>query len=182
MGNDEQLSMDLGVPVEQTEWSKWVDPGRRAAQVRKFLERIGLSDLPAKPWEFESPEAARIGGIIAELFPDIETATAPENADIADQYICFVGECFIRYARAQWYDQTRYGETREWTKDVDDVPLYDGIEPGVIFARLNYGSNSYTAGHLMAYTVKYGFGGFSGMATLILAKAMADEALRQDQP
>ncbi|MET8873104.1 hypothetical protein [Nocardia sp. NPDC004604] len=54
MGNDDRLSMDLGVPAERTEWAKWVDPDRRAAQVRKFLEQIGFPDRPLTPWEFES--------------------------------------------------------------------------------------------------------------------------------
>ncbi|WP_040829461.1 hypothetical protein [Nocardia jiangxiensis] len=181
MGEDEQLGMDLGVPVERTAWARWVDPDRRGGQLRKFLDRIGLPDLPEQAWEFESAEASRIGEVIAEVFPDIETATAPENADLADQLVCFVGECFVRYAGAQWYDQARYSQTREWTDDLEYVSLYEGIEPAVAFTAESGDSSSYTAGYLVSYTVMYGFGGFTGTATLILAKAMLDEVQNSDQ-
>ncbi|RJO75090.1 hypothetical protein D5S18_17075 [Nocardia panacis] len=169
--SDEQIGFDID--VEQTVWGKWVDPARRAAQVRRFLDRIGLSALPPKVWEFESPEASRIGGVIADLFPDTETAVAPENSDVADQFVCFVGECFIRYAGARWYDHARYGRTSE-DSDIEPVELYQGIEPGVVFDP-DSGSRSYTAGYLVGYTVRYGFGGFNGTAGLILAGAMLHE-------
>lgn len=58
---------------------------------------------------------------------------------------------------------------------IDDVSLYGDIEPGVIFDSRKYGSSSYTAGYRMAYTVNTDSRG-SGMATLILAKAMLGES------
>lgn len=48
MGNNDQLGLDFD--VEQTEWGKWVDPDRRSAQVRKFLDYAGFQHIPSKPW------------------------------------------------------------------------------------------------------------------------------------
>src|SRR6478735_3298262 len=87
VGSDEQLGLDLGVPVEQTEWGKWVDPHRRKEQVRRFLDRAGLRTIPAKAWPEGAPELTQLDGVVAELFPDLATAMAPENADMADAFI-----------------------------------------------------------------------------------------------
>ncbi|MEU2104414.1 hypothetical protein [Nocardia sp. NPDC019255] len=130
MGNDEQLTIDLGVPVERTEWGKWVDPDRRAAQVRKFLERAGFSALPPEPWDFESREAIQISDMIVEIFPNMESVKLPENADVTDQLVCFIGECFIRYLDARWIDLT---DMPPGYNDFAGILIYDDIRPGMAF-------------------------------------------------
>ncbi|WP_433710487.1 hypothetical protein ACQP2U_29695 [Nocardia sp. CA-084685] len=122
MGSDEQFGLDLGVPVEQTEWGKWVEPARRKEQVRKFLDRAGLRAIPAKPWPEGAPELTQLDGVVAELFPDLATAMAPENADIADAFICFLGECFIEFTGAEWIDAPWFG--REYS-------FYDHVNPAL---------------------------------------------------
>ncbi|WP_405181539.1 hypothetical protein OG225_10695 [Nocardia sp. NBC_01377] len=119
---DEQL--DLGFEVEQTAWGKWVDPDRHAAQVQKFMEHTGLQQLPLQPWPEDSPEVKRLDPVIAELFPDLATAMAPENADIADAFICFMGECFIRYAGAEWIEFEWFGREKSF---------YDHVNPALRF-------------------------------------------------
>ncbi|WP_054811218.1 hypothetical protein [Nocardia arizonensis] len=121
-GSDEQL--DLGFAVEQTEWGKWVDPERRAAQVWKFMKHAGLQEIPAEPWALDAPEVKRLNPIVAELFPDMATAMAPENADMADAFICFMGECFVKYAGAEWIDEEYFG--REYS-------FYDHVNPALLF-------------------------------------------------
>src|SRR5690606_8122887 len=78
--SNDQLGLDFD--VEQTAWGRWVDPDRRAAQVRKFLDRAGLEDIPPAPWPEGSPEVKRLDSLLAELFPDMSTAMASENGDI----------------------------------------------------------------------------------------------------
>ncbi|WP_280502641.1 hypothetical protein [Nocardia farcinica] len=120
MGTDEQLS--LGFEVEQTAWGRWVDPERRTTQARKFMEHVGIVRIPKKPWPPGAPEVKRIDTLVTELFPDMETATSPENSDIADAFICFVGECYITFARAHWFDFAWQGRQNS---------LYDDVNPAL---------------------------------------------------
>ncbi|WP_405176962.1 hypothetical protein OG225_21125 [Nocardia sp. NBC_01377] len=120
---DEQL--DLGFEVEQTAWGKWVDTDRRTAQVRRFMEHVGLQQLPVQPWPEDSPEVKRLDPVVADLFPDMATAMAPENADIADAFICFMGECFIRYAGAEWIEFEWFGREHSFYDQVNPALRFD---------------------------------------------------------
>lgn len=163
MGNDEQLIIDLGVPVEQTEWGKWVDPDRRKAQVRKFMERAGISRFPSEPWPEGSAEVKRLDPIVAELFPDMATAMAPEKADMADAFICFVGECFIRFAGAEWTDFEWFGRENSFydhvnpslrcdTEDEDEFTVWGLMDDMIDYNREDYdGMFSYIAAALREY-------------------------------
>ncbi|MGW4090890.1 hypothetical protein [Nocardia sp. NPDC004750] len=160
MGNDEQLTIDLGVPVEQTEWGKWVDPDRRKAQAQKFMDHAGISRIPSEPWPEDSAEVKRLDPIVAELFPDMATAMAPENADMADAFICFIGECFTKFAGAEWIEYEWPG--KEYT-------FYEGINPALRFD--TYDEDEITAWYLMDSMVGYEpedhDGMFSDMAATI---------------
>ncbi|WP_406268926.1 hypothetical protein OH799_25465 [Nocardia sp. NBC_00881] len=128
MGDDEQMSMDLGVPVERTEWGKWVDRNRHKAQVQKFMDRVGIRSIPSEPWPEDSAEVKRLDPVVAELFPDMATAMAPENADMADAFICFMGECFIKFAGAEWIEYKWFGR---------DNSFYDHVNPALRFDTLD---------------------------------------------
>ncbi|WP_194831797.1 hypothetical protein [Nocardia sp. XZ_19_369] len=117
MGDDEQLSMDLG--VERTEWGKWVDPERRTAQAQKFMDYAGVTDFPSEPWPEDSSEIKRLNPIVAELFPDMATA---KISDWGDAFICFVGECYVRFAGARWI---------EWDWADDEDTFYDKVNPAL---------------------------------------------------
>lgn len=120
MGTDEQLGLDF--EVQRTAWGDWVDPERRTAQARKFMDRAGITRIPNKPWAAGSPEVKRLDALVTELFPDMETAMKPENADVADEFICFVGECYIRFARAEWFDFAWRGRKHSF---------YDSVNPAL---------------------------------------------------
>ncbi|MFE7797200.1 hypothetical protein [Nocardia sp. NPDC057440] len=126
--DDEQMTMDLGVPVEQTAWGKWVDPQRRAAQAQKFMDHAGINRIPSEPWPEGSTEVKRLDPVVAELFPDMTAATAPENADMTDAFICFVGECFNRFAGAEWIEYKWFGR---------DYSFYDHVNPALRFDTLD---------------------------------------------
>lgn len=117
MGTDEQLGLDF--EVQRTDWGKWVDPERRAAQARKFMDRAGITRIPNQPWATDSPDVKRLDALVTELFPDMDTAMRPENSDTTDAFICFVGECYIKYARAQWFDFEWRGRDHSFYDDVN---------------------------------------------------------------
>lgn len=108
--------------AEHTEWETWVNPARHAAQAAKFMKYANISEIPAEPWPEESAEVKQIDPILAELFPDLRTAMAPETADKADAFICFMGECFIKFAGAQWINFKWFGRSKSF---------YDHINPAI---------------------------------------------------
>ncbi|MGW4366188.1 hypothetical protein ACWEKT_11125 [Nocardia takedensis] len=130
MSDSQQLPLDI--EVEQTPWGKWVDPRRREAQVRKFMEYVDLQQLPNEPWPVDSPEVKRLDPVVAELFPDLATAMAPENADIADAFICFMGECFIEYAGAEWIDDDWQGRQYSFYEHVNPALLIDSEDEDIV--------------------------------------------------
>ncbi|WP_024804065.1 hypothetical protein [Nocardia sp. BMG51109] len=165
MGDDEQLGMDLGVPVEQTEWGKWFDPDRRAAQVRKFLDYAGLRAIPSEPWPEGAQELTKLDAVVSELFPDMATAMKPENADMADAFICFLGECFIKYAGAHWEDYEWFGREHSF---------YDHVNPMLEYGFDTDGDTAYGLMKLMIEDYDPTEGGmFSGMAEMM--REFADE-------
>ncbi|WP_157171909.1 hypothetical protein [Nocardia higoensis] len=120
MESNDQLGLDF--EVEQTAWGAWVDPNRRAAQVRKFLDRAGLDDIPSEPWPEDSLGVKRLDSLLAEWLPDMDAAMEPENHDLVDALVCFMGECFIRFAGARWID---------WQSWDDENSFYDHVNPAV---------------------------------------------------
>ncbi|WP_280238433.1 hypothetical protein [Nocardia abscessus] len=80
------------------------------------MERADISRFPSEPWPEGSAEVKRLDPIVAELFPDMATAMAPEKADMADAFLCFVGECFIRFAGAEWADFEWFGRENSLAK------------------------------------------------------------------
>ncbi|WP_431958274.1 hypothetical protein [Nocardia lijiangensis] len=123
---EEQL--DLGFEVEQTAWGKWADPDRRKAQARKFMDYAGIRQIPSELWPEDSPEVKRLDPIVAELFPDMETAMTPENADTVDAFICFVGELFIKFAGAEWIEFTWLGREHTFFDHVNPALRYDTLD------------------------------------------------------
>lgn len=122
LSDGDQYGLDLGVEVERTAWGEWVDPARRLAAARRFMRLAEIEDLPESPWAPDSSEARRLNPIVEQLFPDLETAMGPENAEMTDAFICFVGECFIAYAGGQWIDY-------EWPGR--ECSFYDAINPAL---------------------------------------------------
>ncbi|WP_157172001.1 hypothetical protein [Nocardia higoensis] len=161
MGTDEQLSLDF--EVQRTAWGDWVDPERRRAQAQKFMDRAGIARIPATPWPADSPEVKRLDALVTELFPDMETATNPENSDTADAFICFVGECYIKFAQAQWFEYRWRGR---------DHSFYDRVNPGLRWFGDDDAEEGFTMLELMRIVVghsEYG-DGFS-----LLADEMREE-------
>jgi len=144
VGADEQLGLDF--EVQRTDWGNWVDPERRTVQARKFMARAAIARIPATPWPAGSPEGHRLDVLIAELFPDIETAKKPENVDTVDEFICFVGECYTKFARAEWFEYRWRGR---------DHSFYDNVNPGLRWFRDDDTEEGFTVWELMHIVVDH---------------------------
>ncbi|WP_280395543.1 hypothetical protein [Nocardia brasiliensis] len=152
VGDDEQLSMDLG--VEQTAWGRWEDPERHAAQVQKFINDAKLERIPSEPWPENSTEIKRLDPVIAEWFPDMAAVMSPEKSDKVDSFVCFLGEMLIRFAGAEWIEYEWFGR---------DKSLYDDVNPALRFD--NFDEDERTAWSLVKAIVEYYPDDHDGMAT-----------------
>ncbi|KZM68488.1 hypothetical protein [Nocardia terpenica] len=143
-----QIPMDLGVEIDaKTQaWLDWIAPERQEAQVQRFLEYAGLDAIPSEPWPEGAPELAKLSVVVTELFPTMETAMAPENSDTADMFLCFLGECFIKFTGAKWINAPWFG--REYS-------FYDNINPSLEYGVSDTEGN--TAYGLMIDIIEYGF-------------------------
>ncbi|MEV6555634.1 hypothetical protein AB0M22_07955 [Nocardia sp. NPDC051756] len=100
---DEQMSMDLGVPVEPSDWARWVNVDRRKAQAQKFLDRIGIQGIPDEfSWFGDVEKSANIA--LSEAFPGMELPTPETRSNLVDPFVCFLGEYLTKIAEAEWYD------------------------------------------------------------------------------
>lgn len=125
MSDAEQIGFDIDFDEKTQTWLDWTAPARIQAQVRTFLEEtLSLPDLPAEPLDWwAAPLRSRIEEAARAVFPDPDALTAPENRDIADQFVCFLGDMFIRRTGMEWTNIPEWG-----------APLYSDIGPCVRFA------------------------------------------------
>ncbi|WP_280390477.1 hypothetical protein [Nocardia brasiliensis] len=141
MNDDEQMTMDLGVPVERTEWSKWADPQRRAAQSQKFMERIGIRSIPDEfSWFSDVEDSAN--NALSETFPDMELPTPEHSSELVDAFLCFLGEYLTKFADAEWYD----------SPVKRDSSIYENINPALRYR----GSKDTTATELLQDILDHG--------------------------
>lgn len=151
--DDEILTMAPGVEAVETPpgWTAWVSPERHHAQARRFLESVGLADVPACAWAQDSPEVRLLEAYFARVFPDMVTAMWAENAEVADQCICLIGVLFSRFADARWVPYQWFGR---------DHSFYDDINPMLEYTFTEEGD---TAWFLMSFLVTHGFSSIAGL-------------------
>jgi len=125
MSDAEQIGFDIDFDEKTQAWLDWVAPERIRAQIRKFLdETLSLPELPDGPLDWwAAPLRSWIEEAVRAIFPDLETLTAPENREIADQFVCFLGDMFIRHTGMEWTNIPEWGTL-----------LYSDIGPSVRFA------------------------------------------------
>ena len=145
MSDAEQIGFDIDFDEHTQAWLEWVAPEHQAQQAHRFAEYVGLSGIPSEPWPDGAPEIEQLAEVIARLFPDMETAMSRDCVEAADQFICFLGECFIAHAGAQWFEYTYFG--REYS-------FYEEINPAL---RYGIDEDSDTAWGLVQSAVDDGF-------------------------
>ncbi|WP_218024955.1 hypothetical protein, partial [Nocardia pseudovaccinii] len=100
----------------------WVAPEQMESQVRKFLTDTipGIAEYSTDAW-WKKPLLTSILEATKELFGDLDGFTAPENHDPADQFVRFLGECYVRrHPDTTWTNRPEWGD-----------PLYVDIGPAV---------------------------------------------------
>ena len=120
--SDEQLGFEIEFDAKTQAYFEWVAPERMETKIQKFLAEIseGMSREGAETW-WNPPYSTKVMEATLERFGDWETFTAPDNHELADGFIRFLGECFIRrYDDITWSNHRGRG-----------VPLYDDIGPAV---------------------------------------------------
>ncbi|NKY86811.1 hypothetical protein [Nocardia veterana] len=145
MSDAEQIGFDIDFDDHTRAWLDWVAPEHRRQQAERFAEYVGLPGIPESPWPEGAPEIDQLSEATARLFPDMETAMSRDRFEAADQFICFLGECFIKFAGAQWFEYTYFG--REYS-------FYEQINPAL---RYGIDEDSDTAWGLVSTVVEYGF-------------------------
>ncbi|WP_282786121.1 MULTISPECIES: hypothetical protein [unclassified Nocardia] len=91
-------------------WQEWARPERIAAQV----DRLFAATLPAVPGVPPMPEADRysdtmlnwVADAFEHLLPDGDALTEPDNADLADQFVCYIGETLRQRAGGEWFNES----------------------------------------------------------------------------
>ncbi|WP_433714144.1 hypothetical protein ACQP2U_08395 [Nocardia sp. CA-084685] len=107
MGSGDQIGMDFDdvdlTPVETPappgppEWVRWFR--QMDARLTTFTTET-IPGLPQPIWS--EPAMDRIEAVFFDFLPDEASVTDPANADIADQFVRWTGECFVRASGWQW--------------------------------------------------------------------------------
>ncbi|MFJ1457387.1 hypothetical protein [Nocardia sp. N2S4-5] len=140
-GSDDQMGLDLGVSVEESEWAKWVDPERRRASAYEFMERVGIERIPDEFSWFDDVEDSA-NAVLAEIFPGVELPSPESRSGLVDSFICFLGEYLIKFAGAEWYDSPVMRE----------ISLYESFNPALRYQ----GSGDTTAAELLRDILDHG--------------------------
>ncbi|WP_063043111.1 hypothetical protein [Nocardia pseudovaccinii] len=109
MGSGDQIGMDFGefdltqvktqTPPGPPEWVRWF------RQMDAQLEKFATETVPGLPEPIWSDAAIdRVAAVFGEFFPYEDSVTDPEKADIADQFVRWIGECYVHRRGMQWYN------------------------------------------------------------------------------
>ncbi|MEV6340276.1 hypothetical protein AB0M12_36810 [Nocardia vinacea] len=124
MGNGEQIGFDIEFDEKTQAWLDWVAPERIESQVNTFVaETLGLTEIGDGPHSWwNAPLRGRVEKAVRDVFPDLDALTSPENQNIADQFVCFLGDIFIRRTGMVWVNDPERGSL-----------LYSDFGPCVVF-------------------------------------------------
>lgn len=127
-------------------WLEWSRPERIAARV----DALFADTLPLVPNLAPMPDAGRYSDEMLEwladafeyFFPDVDALDEPDNNDLADRWVCYIGEALRTRAGGEWfnadgeYPSVLYQEKftpaigYRWGNNPDDITdlLYDAVE------------------------------------------------------
>ncbi|MGK8510390.1 hypothetical protein ACRS5S_20865 [Nocardia asiatica] len=118
--DEEQIGFDMEFDDKTQAFLDWVAPERMEAGVRAFLAAI-VPDISSDSQWWKPPLSTRIMEAAKKVFGDWAGYIASENRELADGFIRFLGECYIR----------RHGDIT-WTNSGKlDSPLYPDFGPAV---------------------------------------------------
>ncbi|MEV3963678.1 hypothetical protein AB0M34_22765 [Nocardia sp. NPDC050193] len=113
---------------DDPEWVVWSSPERISAAIDKLFTET-LPGIPAD-WKTRTGSAAPIGPMPVGVdrysdeltlywlsdafdffFPDEDVIYEPENRELVDQFVCYIGEYFVRHCGGRWINEP---EARVW--------------------------------------------------------------------
>ena len=111
---------------DDPEWVVWSSPER----IQRAVDALFAETLPAVPadWKTRTGSAYPIGPMPQGLdrysdeltlhwlddafdyfFPDEDTLFESRNADLVDQFVCYIGEYFVRHCGGRWINDPEMG-------------------------------------------------------------------------
>ncbi|WP_040840043.1 hypothetical protein [Nocardia brevicatena] len=158
--------MDQGIDTaaqDDPEWVVWSSPQRIQAAVDKLFGET-LPRIPAD-WKVHTGSAEPIGPMPMGIdrysdemalhwiddafdyfFPGEDSVFEPDNAEIVDQFVCYIGEYFVRHCDGRWINDPEAGVLHDfgpticydWTSAADFPMnlLLDSVEQGFEYATL----------------------------------------------
>jgi hypothetical protein len=118
--DDEQIGFDIEFDDKTQAFLDWVAPERMESGVSAFLA-TAVSDMSDDSQWWKPPLSTNILEAAKRLFGDWDGFVAPENRELADGFIRFLGECYIR----------RHGDITWSNSAKDGAPLYPDFGPAV---------------------------------------------------
>ncbi|MEU6830020.1 hypothetical protein ABZ894_15350 [Nocardia beijingensis] len=116
--DDDQMGFDIEFDAATEAYLDWVSPERMESKVREFLA-VTVPDMPDDAAWWKPPLSTRIMEAAKQLFGETGL-TATENRDLADGFVRFLGECYVRRGGLQWTNRPEWGP-----------PLYTDFGPSV---------------------------------------------------
>lgn len=116
--DDEQIGFDMEFDDKTQAFLDWVAPERMESGVRRFLEAT-IPDIAEDAAWWKPPLSTRIMEAAKQLFGEAGL-TAPQNRELADGFVRFLGECYVRRGGLQWTNRPEWGP-----------PLYTDFGPAV---------------------------------------------------
>ncbi|MGY1978358.1 hypothetical protein [Nocardia gipuzkoensis] len=118
--DDDQIGFDIEFDDNTQAFLDWVAPERMESGVRAFLAAT-VPDMADDTAWWKPPLSTRIMEAAQELFGDWAGFVTPKNRELADGFIRFLGECYIR----------RHGDITWTNSPKRGAPLYDDFGPAV---------------------------------------------------
>ncbi|NKY33536.1 hypothetical protein HGA13_10685 [Nocardia speluncae] len=119
MDSNDQFGFALDFDDKTQAWLDWVAPEHMQARIQQFLTST-VPEMPADTEWWKRPHSTRIMDAAIPLFGDWSAFITPGNRDLADGYIRFQGECYVRRAGYGWMNIPEWGP-----------PLYTEFGPSV---------------------------------------------------
>ncbi|MFD4406316.1 hypothetical protein ACFWPH_26505 [Nocardia sp. NPDC058499] len=107
--SDNQLGFDIDFDDETQAWLDWVAPERMELGIRAFLAEVAPDVPPDSLW-WKPPVSTKVLEAAERLFGDWEGFVALENRYVADGFVRFLGECYVRRAGMTWANRPEWGD------------------------------------------------------------------------
>lgn len=113
------MGFDIEFDDKTQAFLDWVAPEHMASEVHAFLAKV-VPDLGKDAQWWKPPLSTQALEATKVLLDDSAGLLAPENRELADGFIRFLGECYVRRGGMTWTNRPEWGP-----------PLYTDFGPAV---------------------------------------------------